>query len=297
MVHDVRDFNLNFFPKRYEMQSFLTWKDFLSKLDIIGFENLIKNYKFNFSDKELKNNNVSLLTFDDGLKDHFKIAKYLSQKKINSIFFVPVEAILNHKMVESHKIQFILASADHERLVKDISKQFTDYKDMNADQLNPYYISKWKKNVWSKEMVFITRILREGHDVNWRQNTIDDLFKKYVTRDEKNFANEFYLSLDEVYEISKMGHVIGGHGFTSRDLRFLKITEVIFEINQSIEFIKKFNPKHLFFAYPNGGFNKNICDALKNSSFSHCFTTQEANLEINSDTMYTPRFDLTKLEI
>ena len=297
MVHDVRDLNKNFFPKRYSLPSFLTWKKFKKAVNFIGYNNIIRDYDFSFTKDFIEHKNNSILTFDDGLKDHLKVAEFLSERNINSIFFVPAEAVLKNKMINSHKIQFILASTSPKKLIDLISKNFIKYSDKSIANLNSFYISKWKKNIWPKEMVFITRILREGHDTKWRNEIINFLFNKFVTNDEVDFSSQFYLSESEVLQISKMGHCIGGHGNKSEDLRYLNKIQAKHEIEKSSEFIKKFNPLHSFYAFANGGYTENTKTLLKKNSFTHSFTTEEANWDLNSDTMSLPRFDLTKLQL
>ena len=55
-------------------------------------------------------------------------------------------------------------------------------------------------------MVFVTRVLREFSDKFWRKRLLNDLFNKYVTSDPLSFANDFYLSVDDVKKIeSRLG--------------------------------------------------------------------------------------------
>ena len=103
MLHDIRDISLNFFPKRYQFPYFYTIKEFE--------ELLIKFRPTSFNDKDT---NKYIYTFDDGLIDHFYIAKLLSMKRIKAIFFIPSAPVLEREMIDSHKIQFILASNKEE---------------------------------------------------------------------------------------------------------------------------------------------------------------------------------------
>ena len=54
--------------------------------------------------------------------------------------------------MNTHKIQFILASAD-EKIIKDEILSLFDNKE---EIWKEYSVTKWKNNWWSKEMIFIT---------------------------------------------------------------------------------------------------------------------------------------------
>ena len=68
-------------------------------------------------------------------------------------------------------------------------------------------------------------------------------------------------------EISNMGHIIGGHGYNSLDLRYCKRSEIKREIFNSDTFISKFNSQKKFYAYANGGFNEYAIELLRNLNF------------------------------
>ena len=286
MLHDIRDISLNFFPKRYKFPYFYT---------INEFEDLL--IKFKPKSFNEKNNSKYIYSFDDGLIDHFYIAKLLLKKKIKAIFFIPTGPVLEREMIDSHKIQFILASNKEEiilsKLLSIIKKEF----DIKDDYLENFKASKWKKNIWTNEMIFITRILREFKTSLERKLLIDRLFTKFVTADEKDFSENFYLNLKQVEEISNMGHIIGGHGYKSLDLRYCNNSEIKREISYSDKFISKFNSQKKLYAYANGGFNDYAIEILRNLNFEKAFTTNlEHKCSENLKQYIIKRIDPSKFE-
>ena len=273
MLHDIRDISLNFFPKRYKFPYFYTRK---------GFEELLIKFipkSYGEGDKQ-----KYIYTFDDGLIDHLYVSKLLFKKNIKAIFFIPSAPVLERKMIDSHKIQFILASDGEDIILSNLLNLIKKEFDINGNYLDQFKKSKWKNNIWSKEMIFITRILREFKSSLERSFLVNKLFTKFVSSDEKDFAYNFYLSLNNVEEISDMGHIIGGHGDKSLDLRYCKDAEIKNEILKSDEFISRFNSQIKLFAYPNGGFNDYSINLLKNLNFQKAFTTNleyDGNLKLN----------------
>ena len=265
MLHDIRDISLKFFPKRYQFPYFYTIKEFE--------ELLIKFRPKSFNGKD---NNKYIYTFDDGLIDHLYIAKLLFKKKIKAIFFIPSAPVLEREMIDSHKIQFILASNNEEIILSNLLRIIKSEFVIEDDYLETFKLSKWENNIWTNEMIFITRILREFKTSLDRKFLIDKLFTKFVTSDERDFSDNFYLNVKQVEEISNMDHIIGGHGHKSLDLRFCKRSEIKKEIFNSNKFISKFNSQKKLYAYANGGFNDYAIQILRDLNFKKAFTT---NLE------------------
>ena len=276
MFHDIRDFNENYFPKRYKLPYFYT---------ISSFKNILQRFKPISFDKQL--NSGFIYTFDDGLVDHYRIAEILYSMNIRAVFFVPSAPVREREMILSHKIQFIIASRDENIIVKELIDLIKDNYDVNSKELSYYKNSKWSNNIWSEEMIFITRLLREFRGNDERRNLSDSLFSKFVSTDEKDFANSFYLNIQQVKDISNMNHIIGGHGNKSINFSFSKNHEIKSEIIISNDFISLFNPDKKYYAYANGGFNEYAISMLDNYNFEKAFTT---NIENNTKSELTSLF-------
>ena len=266
MFHDIRDFNEDYFPKRYKLPYFYT---------INSFKNILQRFKPISFNKELRGGYI--YTFDDGLLDHYYVAKILNSMNIRAIFFIPTAPIREREMVLSHKIQFIIASRDENKIVSELLKLIKENYEVSTKELEQYKRSKWPNNIWSEEMIFITRILREFKGKTDRKNLIDAMFSKFVSNDEKDFANNFYLNIQQVKEIANMNHIIGGHGDKSNNFSFCTNQEIMTEIKTSNDFINLFNPDKKYYAYANGGFNEYSISMLDKYNFEMAFTTNIEN--------------------
>ena len=291
MYHDIRELETTQFGKRfrkrYELRSFITRKQFAKQInfiknnsDIISPSNFLE---LNKNDK----GNYSILTFDDGLLDHYEIQNILIDKHVNGTFFLPCEAITERKVILSHKIQFILAALDEKKIVSCITNE------LNDDRLwKKYSASKWVDNWWSPEMVFITNVLRK-HSKG--EELTNKLFSNFVTTDEVGFCGEFYLNINHVTQLINNGMYVGGHGYTSKDLSQMKTKKIEKEILRSVKFIKLFNDKYRFFSYPNGGYNEDVIKCMEKYQYNLAFTTkQEKFKKYNFNPLSVPRYDAPK---
>lgn len=298
MLHDIREKKSDFFFNRYSLPYFLFPEQ---------FDNILKNINSSkgniidpkdFISVDFRNlNNSYVLTFDDGLKDHFYAAEKLHKLNIKAFFFVPVNPIKNKEVMSVHKIQFILSEVDHDVLIQEIRKNYSDHHNLDANSLNEFFESKWKNNIWSKEMIFITRTLREASTPQWRMSVVNHLFSKYITSIEADFCNDFYLSEANVKDILDMGHHIGGHGYYSTDLSYEDKKGIKTEIQKSKHFLSDINSSPFIFSYPNGSYNDSIIEVLKKNEFSMAFTTKQKHFTEFEKVFSIPRIDPSKTDL
>lgn len=299
MLHDIRDFDESFFPERYRLPYFLVPKQFYNIINNLLAQ---KSKLLSFSDELITSvdnisNEITLLTFDDGLKDHLSIARNLASKNIKACFFIPSGPVFEHTIIDSHKIQFILASVSSQEIINFINNSFQYSFNKSYESLNEYYTSRWPNNIWSKEMIFVTRVLREYPDKIWKRQLIKDLFYKYVSIDSKAFSRDFYLSQEDVLEIQSLGHIIGGHGHYSYDLRFEDFDTIESEIFKMNEFLSNLNQDVKYYAYANGGYNEYVINKLTEFNFDLAFTTGHRSVQKSDIPLEIPRIDATKTNL
>lgn len=299
MLHDVRPFDNNFFPKRYSQHSFLTDDEFINGIsflekDLVGFDYLIEPNVRNI---------LGLipgkyaLTFDDGLKDHIWVAEYLASKNIIAAFFIPFGVIKEKTFIHSHLIQFLIASCDLQSIAFDLCKLLREELNFSDDKISSYKISKWKNNLWSEDEVFVTRVLREAFTFARRDNVLKSLSKQYLKIDLAEIHKSFYLSNEDICSIAEMGHYIGSHGYYSLDLRYESLDVVMSEIVKSYNFLSDYENNIKTISYPNGGFSDFIRKHVSSVGFQYGFGTAHQAVNNLDDILHLPRLDGTKLDI
>lgn len=267
MIHDIRNYENDFYKNRYKFDYFLTEdvferkiKDILNNSDIITINEYLKM-------KDEDSSNFSILTFDDGLIDHYNILPILNKYNIKGSFFIPTSCIFENHIINTHKIQFIL-SVDEDKVAKEVFEYFGG----NKNKLKKYFKIRFKNNIWSESMIFVTNILREPENFK----LIDILFKKYVTNDIDDFNSCFYMNKEHIKELIINNHEIGSHGHYSNDLSKLNLEEQKFDIYESFKYISEYT-KNKFISYPNGGYNSDTLEIIKDINVSLGLTTHVNN--------------------
>jgi hypothetical protein len=288
MFHDIRNLENTRYPERYNLKSFLNEEQFKFQVDKIRNKyKIVSSLDIKNIDIKNDNNNYAVLTFDDGLSDHYNVYKHLRSLKLSGTFLVPKMPVVENKVMNTHKIQFILASTN-ETTIKDEILNLFDNKDEIWEE---YSATKWKKNWWSKEMIFITNFLRRYKDDKIDNYQLTNyLFDKFVTKDEFNFSKDFYLNEKDIEEMSNNGMIIGGHGNISENL--LLIDNYKLDIDESKKFISNYSNEFVF-SYPNGGYNEDIKNYMNDIKCSLSYTIKPFTITELDDLDYLefPRYD------
>ncbi len=307
MYHDIRAPAATAWPKRYGLRSFLRPEQLAGHLDrlvstgrpVVTVGAIVAALT---NGLPLPPKAVAL-TFDDGLADHHDVVlPLLAERGLVGSFYLPSAPIAEGRVIDSHKIQFVLAAADSEQdVVAAVFDLVAEYRRAGASL--PANQTLWEEhshsphptNWWSREMVFVTRLLRSGLPATVRSDIIDRLFRTFVTSDEAAFAGDFYLSPAQAAALVSAGMELGGHGRHSINLQGLPPTFQAEEIAASADFlmglIGKTAKGRLLFSYPNGGWDEATLEVLPPLGFAAGLTTHKAVVTKSSDSFRLPRFD------
>lgn len=291
MYHYIRNNN-----KEYPYFNNLSKKLFkkqLTKLD--------KKYGIIEDIKEIsKKNKKVLLTFDDGFKDHFFAAKEL--KKINKIgiFFLPTLPFQSQKILNVHKIHFLLGKIKP-HLALNALKEYLSSKKVNLDynKLNKKFRKIYSHfNDYSDKSEFKKIINYFIKDYNLQTKILDHLIRKFKI---KISCKKIYLSNKEINIMKNMGMIIASHSHRHRLLSNLNYKDQKREIIRSIDFLeKKFKINIDHFCYPYGGkisYNTNTIKILKKTNITKAFSVgnKDTNLlKLKKHDYEIPRYDCNK---
>ena len=188
---------------------------------------------------------------------------------------------------EKPSIAIVSAFNDkHKELADEILENMLAKKDSKF--WKEFSTSSFKDNWWTPEMIFVTNFLRNYKDRKIAHHICNLLFKRYITRNEKEFSRHFYLNDKQIKEMVERGHLIGGHGYYSENLVNLPKDEQKIDIEKSIDFVKKYN-SDVYFSYPNGGFNDDVIKTLRNLNCKVAFTTESTSTNLDYDLLRFPR--------
>ena len=273
VYHYVRPVKKSKFPKlkALEFKVFKKQLEYLSKkYTFISYDDLL-----NLANKKTKFKNPCLLTFDDGYKDHIKyVLPELKKRKIKGCFFPSVEAILKKKVLNVNKIQFILAKEKnisnilHDTFDFLIKKKLINKSDKsNILKLKKKFVNKTRPYD-NKNVAFLKYLLQIYFSENIQNRCCDYLFRKYVTKNEKAFSKNLYMSIKDIKYLIKSNMYIGGHGFQHEHFSILSKKEKQVEIKKNILFLKKIgaNTKNWAMCYPYGTHDNETIKILKKNN-------------------------------
>jgi peptidoglycan/xylan/chitin deacetylase (PgdA/CDA1 family) len=300
--HYVRPIKNSTFPeiKGIELSDFEKQIEFFkSKFTFITYDDLIQSINFK---KQLPENSI-LVTFDDGLKEHYDyVFPILKKYNVKGLFFPTAKPIVEKIILNVHKIHFILAACQNKQIIKNIIFSYIKENQIkfNLKSAEKYYEEFAISNRFdSKEIIFIKRILQKELPQVARNEIINFLFKKYVNENESKFSELLYLSMDNIKEMQNEGMYFGSHGYSHNWLSKMSSDELIEEIRNSKNFLKQisFND-NLIMCYPHGDFNQNVISELKKNGFVAGLTIDVGDAKLDKNhAFFIPRYDTNDFPI
>lgn len=291
MYHYVRSLKNSAYPeiKGLEKEKFKNQLEYFKKK--FEFGNFIDIIDSAYKKNEIKKNEI-ILTFDDGLKDHYTtVYPILKKMGIKGYFFPPSKPIEEKIVLDVHKIHFILASTPNKnQIVEEIFRWINKNKDIVKNKTAQEYFKELaiSNRFDSKEVIFIKRILQRELPLTLRNEITNNLFKKFVTQDESNFSEKLYMSLEEMKEMSESGMVFGSHSHSHEWLSHIDNKKLINEIEISKKFCHKISSKNneIIMCYPYGDYNDQVINEISKRGFKAGLTTNVGDAEITKEKIF-----------
>jgi peptidoglycan/xylan/chitin deacetylase (PgdA/CDA1 family) len=207
-----------------------------------------------------------LLTFDDGYSDHYTHAfPILREFGARGAFYPTAAAVMEHRVLDANKIHFILASVpDCQVLVDAIEDAVAAAPGPPQDYRGRYWVGN---RFDSAPVLYCKQLLQHALPEPLRRRTVDELFARFVTRDEAGFAAGLYLGVPELQEMLAAGMHVGGHGGRHAWLDRLTPEEQRQDLDASLRLLRAVwsgDDNHCFtFCYPYGAYNDATLELLR----------------------------------
>lgn len=213
--------------------------------------------------------NACWLTFDDGFSDHYEyVLPRLTARGFKGSFFPVARSALEGRVLDVHKIHFVLASArDPGGVIADIRRLVAERaSEIVLPTIESLYVaSDAGVRLDPPEIIFIKRLLQRELPPDHRGPIVDALFAKYVSADEVAFGRELYMSLAQLRHMAAAGMDIGAHGDTHAWLNRLTSDEQEKEIGASCDFLSRVYgrpARQWTMCYPFGGYDADTLHIL-----------------------------------
>ncbi|PKD21127.1 hypothetical protein APR41_11980 [Salegentibacter salinarum] len=233
--------------------------------------------------------NYFLITFDDGLKEQYELAKpILEEMGIPYIFFINTSNFSEEKVSLVHKIHLLRSYVAPEILLQKLNTEILTGNEKKA-ALQHY-------NYDTEENAILKYFLNFRLSIIEQKEFIDPLFTKYF--EEKKVAEELYFSEEMLHKLYTEG-VLASHSHGHLPLGRLKASEIRKEMQNTQDFfLEKFGKKAKALSYPYGSRDscEGIGNLLKNSGFKLGFTMERgANNSLQDDSLLLARYDCNDL--
>jgi hypothetical protein len=161
---------------------------------------------------------------------------------LRGCFCVPAQPVLERRVLDVQKSQFVLAAAPDvnvlsRRLLELVGELRHLYAIPPDDELRAQLAHPGRYD--DAETVFVKRQLQDGLPEEPRQLVLDRLFAELVSDDEQAFADDLYLAEEDVRELARAGMDVAGHGFAHRRLGLLGPAEQADEVDRTRAFLER----------------------------------------------------------
>jgi peptidoglycan/xylan/chitin deacetylase (PgdA/CDA1 family) len=245
--------------------------------------------------------NACLLTFDDGFLDHFTVVfPRLMDRGLVASFYPPAVAVEERRVLDTHKIHFILAMAPD---YGNVARQILDLMDRYREswELPPgetLYLRYARPYMYDgPEAGFIKRVLQRELPEAVRSAIIECLFDEYVG-DERTLAQELYMDLAQLRYLAGHGMEVGGHGAGHFWLGSLLRAQQEQEIARTLSFLARVCgsvPVDWVMCYPFGSYNEDTLMLLTRARCALGLTTRVGLAGDLKSPLELPRLDSTHL--
>lgn len=273
MYHYVRPLAASRYPriKGLELELFRQQVDYLRRhYTPVAMEDVVAR-------DELPPRSV-LLTFDDGFSDHYAHAfPILAERGVPGVFFPPSSVVLERRVLDVHKVHFLLAVADARELVGEIERSIEQARDrFELSRATAYRAQHAHANRFdSAEVIYVKRMLQHVLPEALRREITGRLFRHFVTADEEAFAEELYVSLEQLREMADGGMHIGSHGHRHYWLNRLPRSEQARDIDRSLDLLDRLGMARqgFTFCYPYGAYDADTLELLAERGCAAAVTT------------------------
>ena len=299
MYHYIRDLSAAAFPNLKGMQI----DDFRRQVTQLSenFEIASIESALDFLTGEYRpRRDLCLLTFDDGLRDHYdNVMPFLHEKRIRGVFFVITGCLEERKMAAVHMHHFLMAALGFQEYAdafgrKALSLSPDAFLPLNIDSARAAQTYPWDP----PDVANFKYFFHFGMDCDLRDRAVRELFSECIGN-EQAFAEQLYVTWDEARQMQKQGMAIGGHTHQHRPLAGMAARDLAWDLETCYRLLRqKLMPQAVWsFSYPYGkkdSFHLRAVRKLQQLGFRCAFSTELGDNRRGSDCFMVGRSDCNK---
>jgi peptidoglycan/xylan/chitin deacetylase (PgdA/CDA1 family) len=198
-----------------------------------------------------------VLTFDDGLSDHYRyVVPELTKRGLWGIFYVPTGMYTKGKLLDVHRIHLLLGRFGGETALELLQDILTEEM-MSHHHVKDFHEATYGSQRNDPATNSFKRILNFFISYEWRERVLDRLMERFLADgNERNLVDEFYMTAPQIRVIHDAGMLVGSHGVSHLVMSKLGLKEQEREIADSFAFLEEATgSRPITFCYPHGGFH------------------------------------------
>jgi peptidoglycan/xylan/chitin deacetylase (PgdA/CDA1 family) len=238
-----------------------------------------------------------VLTFDDGLSDHYQhVFPLLKQRGLFGFFYVCTSPYETGRLLDVHRIHLLLGRLGGDLAFKRLSARLSD------DMLDDAHVEEFRQATYSNQdndlaTTRFKRTLNYLISYQYRQAILDELFHEEFGN-EDDAVRSFYLSPDQIRAMDAAGMIMGSHGVNHYVFSKLTVDQQRDEIARSFAQLARILGKPVItFCYPYGGrhtFTQDTVALLKEAGATFSFDVNPRDVtaeDLTSGLQVLPRYD------
>jgi peptidoglycan/xylan/chitin deacetylase (PgdA/CDA1 family) len=226
---------------------------------------------------------LCLLTFDDGLKEHFtEVTPILANRKIQGLFGIITSCVEECRVASVHMNHFLMAELPFEEYRHAFLEILSEENrgacvPVPVDQtLAQEFYPLDTQNVASFKYLFNFVLAPQLRDRSVRK-----LFARCLG-DERSFAEELYMSWNEIRDLQQAGMLVAGHSHDHNTLSTLSAGDLAQDLHTCRAILdKRIMPQTLWpFSYPYGktsSYSNTVIAEIKERGFNCAFDTEASS--------------------
>lgn len=298
MYHYVRDLPRTPFPR---IRGLLT-RDFRLQLDSLQarYEMATMETALAFwYGQYVPKRDLCLLTFDDGLKDHYTdVLPILVERKIEGLFFVITSCIEEKLVAAVHKNHFLMAALGFGKYRQAFLERLAELSpgtDLSVDTELVGRTYRWD----GPEVAAFKYLLNFRIGESTRDRILTELFLEHFGS-ESEFSRDLYFSWEEAREMQQEGAILGGHSHKHVPLATLPRDQQQRDLELCSSLLRERLALQAIwpFSYPYGKretFTEQTTAILQRKAFACAFSTVPGETQPGDDVFMLRRTDTNSL--
>jgi peptidoglycan/xylan/chitin deacetylase (PgdA/CDA1 family) len=239
-----------------------------------------------------------VMTFDDGLKDHYThVFAVLKKHHMPATFFVPTSPMTDGVVLPVHKVHFLLGNIGAKTLASEINDALkTQFPSVAQTYFIDGAVKKESRYRWDDVLTANVKSAMLLMPADIKHAILRGIFAKYLGS-EKDFCKELYMDFNHMRQMQQAGMEFGSHSVTHPSLPELSPQEQLQEMTDSkIILEKELGVPITSFSYPYGKWNEVTLDMVKKTGYVCALSAKvDVNMGDNVDLFALNRLDTNDL--